>query len=130
MELPKWAVIKHHLKNQSYIQSSSGDWNCPDVPATAEGLRRPASWGRSPRPEKPMPSDSEEALWNFHRSQSSRGMKSKEFPTQVPQWLAPRFSGLVPERVCFPRNRQCMDEVASVKMDTESLSQGLTFFFF
>lgn len=73
-----------------------------------------------------MPPDSKEALRNFHRSQSSRSMKSEEFQTQVSPWLAPRFSGFVPERM-FPRNRQCMDEVASVKMDTESLSQGLIF---
>lgn len=54
-------------------------------------------------------------------------------------WKARSFrlrshSGLPPDsqdlsqKECSPRNRQCMDEVASVKMDTESLSQGLIFF--
>lgn len=54
-------------------------------------------------------------------------MKIRESQAHVSKQRIPTFSGFIPERIHFPRDRQCINEVVPVKMDTEILSHSLTF---
>lgn len=61
-----------------------------------------------------------ELMWYEKQGVSSSGLKM----------ACPQILRICPRKSTFSRNRQCMDEVASVKTDAESVSQVLQFYNF